>query len=175
MALAAAQAVEELAGLEVELKWPNDLLLAGRKLAGVLVETQVTGDRVTAAVLSAGINVNVAAEDFPETVRGTAVSLKEVTGREFPLEALAARVLDNLASSTRQQKEDLAREWTVRDHLKGRYVHLLAGSGHLDGVCHGVDKDGALLLDRRRRGNANHRGRDRSPKAPRVTRPFPIP
>ncbi len=149
MALAAAEGVEQVAGVEVGLKWPNDLMVENRKVAGVLVETRIAGDRVTAAVLSAGINAKVAPEDFPEALRTTAVSLKEVTEREFSLEVLAARVLDRLTALSEDlagSGEELARGWQERDQLRGKYVHVLAGSVHLDGVCHGVDADGALRL-----------------------------
>jgi len=149
MALSAAEGLEAVAGVSVGLKWPNDILLDGRKLAGVLVETRVEGDRVSAAVLSAGINVNVDLAALPEGVRAAATSLREATGAECSLERLAARTLDALERlwpAVTNGGEGLVTAWHARDLLRGTQVHVVAGSAHLDGVCHGVDPDGALLL-----------------------------
>ena len=90
LALAAAEAVARDAACPVGLKWPNDVLLEGRKVGGVLVETEAEGGRITGAVLSLGLNVNIAVADLPREVRAQATSLREVTGRCHSLARLAA-------------------------------------------------------------------------------------
>lgn len=79
--VAVADAVEEVAGLRADLKWPNDVLVDGRKLAGVLTETRVEGDALAFAVLGVGINVNQEGEDFPADLWETATSVKMATGQ----------------------------------------------------------------------------------------------
>jgi BirA family biotin operon repressor/biotin-[acetyl-CoA-carboxylase] ligase len=80
-AVATAEALGEMAGLDVRVKWPNDLLVGGRKLGGLLVEAaQTSGGSVQSAVLGVGLNVDLAESDLPEELRGAATSLAAETG-----------------------------------------------------------------------------------------------
>jgi BirA family biotin operon repressor/biotin-[acetyl-CoA-carboxylase] ligase len=94
--LAAAESVSQMAEIAVGLKWPNDLVAEGRKLGGVLVEARVAASRIRGAVVSVGLNVNLRTTDFPDEIRETATSVLAITGREFPLESVAAAVLNQL-------------------------------------------------------------------------------
>ncbi len=80
-AVAVADAVEEVAGPGADLKWPNDVLVDGHKLAGILTETRAEGDALAFAVLGVGVNVNQERGDFPDELRETATSLKMATGQ----------------------------------------------------------------------------------------------
>jgi len=148
--VAAAEAVRAEAGVAVKLKWPNDLLAGGRKLGGVLVEAELAGERIAQAVLSLGLNVNLSPADLSAELRESATSLREQTGGEHEVAALAARTLDALGQRWEDlmgSGEGLARVWRQFDALLGREVVVLSGDGPTRGRVQGVDADGRLLLE----------------------------
>lgn len=156
VALAAAAAVVEEAGAAARVKWPNDVVLSGRKLGGVLIETEVTEEKVTAAVLSLGLNVNVSLDALPAEVREAAMSLSEATGRAWPLERLAARVCEHLERawpSLLEVKSGLVEKWQQMDALAGERVAVSLGvtpraeEADVRGVSAGIDEAGALILE----------------------------
>lgn len=93
-----AQTVTEETGAAATIKPPNDIYLAGRKVAGVLVEGRTARDGTYLAVAGIGLNVNQAIDDFPEELRATAGSLAMVTGRKIDRSNLAIVLLRNLAA-----------------------------------------------------------------------------
>ena len=149
LGLAAAEAVMAETGCDAGVKWPNDVMVSGRKLGGVLVETEVTGDRVTGAVLSLGLNVNVSAAALPEEIRSTATSLREQTGREWPVEVICARVLERLEEMwpiVLGNGAALVERWGARDVLAGKEVSLEVRGVMVRGRAEGLDSDGGLRL-----------------------------
>ncbi len=86
-ATAVASAIEDVAGLRADLKWPNDLLVGGRKLAGILTElhTQLCPNGSPVVIIGVGVNVNNVLKDLPEEVRNTSTSLAECTGLDYDL------------------------------------------------------------------------------------------
>lgn len=150
LALATAEAVRVSAGVEAEVKWSNDVLLEGRKLAGVLGEAEIERGLIARAVLSVGLNVNLRLTDLPEEVRATATTLQEATGQEYALEPLAARLLEALEARWHSVLSDgtaLAAEWAQRDALRDREVTVEIGGSSLRGVARGIDQEGALRLE----------------------------
>lgn len=145
--LAAARAVERTArGVRVGLKWPNDLQVGGRKVAGVLCESAHGGAVV------AGVGLNVRDTDaLPPEVRAAATSVEGEAG--VPVErvllagALVEEVRRLLDAPVLRLEGDLAREVAERDVLRGRRVRLDDGG---EAVAAGVAADGALLVDRGR-------------------------
>jgi BirA family biotin operon repressor/biotin-[acetyl-CoA-carboxylase] ligase len=149
VAIAAAEAVAEAASARTGVRWPNDVILAGRKVGGVLAETEVQGGETTAAVLSLGLNVNLQADQLPEEVRDTATSILCETGKSTPIEVMAGRVLDRLAAwwpEALAGGDALARRWAELDVLAGRQVMIRAGGTTLTGVGEGIDRNACLLL-----------------------------
>lgn len=147
--LAVAEALEAL-GARPSLKWPNDVLLGERKVAGVLCET-----RRAAVVVGAGVNLGQTAADFPEEIAATATSLGLAGGPGFagsPVarEDVAAAFLDALEARwdalRRDGPAELLEAWRGRAVLWGRSVTVRAGDGELRGVALGLDADGALRL-----------------------------
>jgi len=134
--LAVCATAERLrAGIECEVKWPNDVWLEGRKLAGVLIEAKPQDDW---AVIGVGLNLAIEPHEFPPELRHPATSL----GAGISIEA-ARRELD--AQLDRWVTEDPARilaEFRVRDTLRGREVAWDGGSG----VADGVDDGGSLVV-----------------------------
>lgn len=149
VALSVAEGVNVATGCETGVRWPNDVVLRGRKLAGVLGEAEVRGERVARAVLSVGVNVNVRMSDLPNDVRDTATTLLEVTGREHALEIIAARSLaklDLLWPSVLTDGSRLVEAWQERDVLLGREVVVELGGQIEPGENRGISPDGALRL-----------------------------
>ena len=149
VALAAAEAVARESGGAIGLKWPNDIMITQRKVGGVLVDTVVRGSRVEAAVLSLGLNVNLSPQDLPEAIQPTATSLRVETGRDWPLESLAARVLEEMERLwpyLARDGADLAAKWRQYDALAGADVTIALDNSEVPGRAGGIDGDGALIL-----------------------------
>ncbi|MFB3880050.1 MAG: biotin--[acetyl-CoA-carboxylase] ligase [Armatimonadota bacterium] len=147
--LAAAETVEKESGAPIQLRWPNDLILDGRKVGGVLVETELQGRAIAVALVSVGVNVNFRRHELPAEVQGTATTLLEVTGREHSLPRLAARFLETLEGALGAVTDDpqaLQALWRGRDALRGKQVCVEVAGKRLRGRAAGVDRQGRLLL-----------------------------
>jgi BirA family biotin operon repressor/biotin-[acetyl-CoA-carboxylase] ligase len=147
--VAVARALE-LHGVEPKIKWPNDVLLGGRKVCGVLTEIEAEADMVGYVVVGIGVNLNSRLDDFPEELHDKAVSLSMTTGRPVDRTAFAADLLACFESAYDAFREGgfdaLRGDWTSRAALIGRRVEVAGTSGTQAGVCVGIDTDGALLL-----------------------------
>jgi BirA family biotin operon repressor/biotin-[acetyl-CoA-carboxylase] ligase len=149
--LAVAEAVSDLAtGVAAQVKWPNDILVGGRKLCGILCEMQAETDRVRHIVAGVGVNLNLAREELPEELRERATSLLIETGRSFSRAAVLAAVLNRLEPLYDRWREEglapLAEALALRDALRGRAVALEQGGRRLEGRADGIQPDGALRL-----------------------------
>ncbi len=149
-ATALVRAMETQTGLAPEIKWPNDILVCGRKVAGILTELSAEPDQVRHVVLGIGIDVNVEREDFPTQVRRVATSLRIETGRVMDRPELAACVLRELDLAYERivsgEFESVANEWEARCTTLGRVVVVATGERRLRGLAEALDADGALLL-----------------------------
>jgi len=155
--LAAADVVTQVAELPVSLKWPNDLIVqspisnlqspAWRKLAGVLTETGVTGQRLDFVVVGVGINVNVEPDALP-ALAPDATSILAETGQEVDRAVLLAALLAGVETRyVRLRAGESPRvEWAARLATLGQSVAVSTSEGALAGVAEAVDEDGALLL-----------------------------
>lgn len=140
-AAAAALALEDVTGTAAQVKWPNDVLLAGRKVAGILAEL-----RGGAVVLGIGVNVNQTEEQLPRDARVPPGSLRALDGVERDREGVLAAVLhrlDRLYAAWRDVGlAAVHAELGERDYLRGRRVRTDAGLG----VATGIDDAGRLLV-----------------------------
>jgi BirA family biotin operon repressor/biotin-[acetyl-CoA-carboxylase] ligase len=135
--LAAAVAVAAAVPAEATIKWPNDIWIDGRKVAGILVEGR---PQEGWAVL--GIGVNVTMGEFPSELAGIATSLR-LAGIEDGIEPVLARVLRQLESWLDAAPAQVLAEWRARDALRGERVRWSGG----EGVASGIDDTGALVVD----------------------------
>ena len=135
--LAAAVAVCEALPVDSAIKWPNDIWIGRRKVAGILVEGRPQDGW---AVL--GIGFNVATEKFPVELRETATSLHR-EGVELAVDEALARLLAALDRWLLRPTDEVLAAWRARDVLQGKPVRWANGSG----VAAGVDETGALLVD----------------------------
>lgn len=149
-ATAVAEALHGATGLRVGVKWPNDLMIGGRKLGGLLAEAATQMDAVEYAVLGLGLNVNLPRERFPEELRPAATSLLAETGRVVSRTALLRRILESLEASYQALRRDglspLRARWESLMGLEGAQVSIRTTAGSYTGQVAGVDADGFLLL-----------------------------
>jgi BirA family biotin operon repressor/biotin-[acetyl-CoA-carboxylase] ligase len=143
--LAACEAIEQAAGVQAGLKWPNDVLIGGRKAGGILVESALREDRVDHAVLGVGLNVSWAPApeqvDFPATCVDAEAG--RATDRLVLLRALLARLE---ARYVELEGERLFHDWRARLSLLDTPIELRTETGTFTGRAEDVDPDGALVF-----------------------------
>lgn len=144
-----AEVLRSLGAPDVKVKWPNDLYLHDKKLAGILVElTGKTGDAAN-IVIGAGINLSMRSPD-PEVVNQQWINLQEA-GIAVDRNQLVAQLLKQLRSTLREfEVQGLApfvERWRELDNFIDRPVNLLIGERKIYGIARGIDAQGALLLD----------------------------
>ncbi|MDH5159917.1 biotin--[acetyl-CoA-carboxylase] ligase [Heyndrickxia oleronia] len=95
-AVAVVQAIEQLCDLQPEIKWPNDILIKGKKVTGILTELQADSDKIHSIIIGIGINVNQTREDFPEELHSVATSIAIENGGKLSRSKLIQQILANL-------------------------------------------------------------------------------
>ena len=150
-AIAVARTIEQLTTLKARIKWPNDILIDGKKVAGLLNEMSAETDKVNFVILGIGVNLNMAQEQFPADLRHAATSLFIESGVKVDRN-LFARVmlqeLDNLyAKFLAEGYAPSRKEWLERSRLEGAMVTVTDNNSVRSGRVTGIDEYGALLLD----------------------------
>ncbi len=145
--LAICEAIVKTTGLAPAVKWPNDVLLRGRKVCGILTELGLEGQRLAYAVVGMGINVNVDFSGVGELAR-TATSLAQELGREVSRLELLRAILVGIEERYARlcAGESPHAEWAARLATLGQQVVVTTPNERMSGVAEGVDADGALLL-----------------------------
>lgn len=151
--LALAEALDALGGpgarLKARLKWPNDVLVENRKLAGILCESRRRGGAGDAVVVGLGVNVAQAAEEFPPELAGLATSLA-MEGVRVTREAVAAALLNRLEPLWDEHaeggREAVLDRWRARADFWGQTVTVRTPSGTLIGIARSLDADGGLVI-----------------------------
>jgi BirA family biotin operon repressor/biotin-[acetyl-CoA-carboxylase] ligase len=149
-ATALRRAIVGLTGLQPEIKWPNDLLIWGKKVAGILTELSAELDRVRHVILGIGVDVNPVSSDFPEAVRSIATSLKIASGRHVSRAELAVAILrefdHDYARVCSGQFASLADEWEEHCTTLGRQVSIRLGQREVRGCAESLSPEGELLV-----------------------------
>ncbi len=153
LGLAARTAVARTAGVDLGLKWPNDLVAVGagsdggdRKVAGMLAESVVEGDRLVAVVAGIGINVDWP-DELPADLAGIATSLRHLTGRAPDRAELLVELLVDLEDRLAASAVDLLAAYRAASATIGRSVRVEDSSGAWSGRAVGVDEHGALEVE----------------------------
>ena len=128
------------------VKWPNDVYLAGRKLAGILIE--IPAQSSCHAVIGVGLNVNNLFSQAPEELQHTGISLSDLSGRTYDRADILKSFLQQLDELIQRlaQGDSVLEEWPEHCLLTGRQVTLQTGPIEVTGLCQGIDPAGALLL-----------------------------
>ena len=148
-AVAVAAAVERVSGRRTAIKWPNDVFLDGKKVAGILIESGTDSTGQPFAVLGIGVNVNHEPADFPPELVERATSLRLVTGRPCDRPELTVQILTQLAARIDRVADDfstLVGEAAARSLLLGRWVQLRSGATLHEGLAESLDENGQLLV-----------------------------
>ena len=147
--LAICLALDELLGDQLcSLKWPNDVLLQNRKISGILVEAGAGA--AGNLVIGIGINVNNSFQDAPDPLPATATSLIDFAKQHFSLDEVLVCVLQELARQLDRlanQDSTLAADWQQRSALNGRTLEVVTEKHSRQGICQGIDEQGALILE----------------------------
>jgi BirA family biotin operon repressor/biotin-[acetyl-CoA-carboxylase] ligase len=149
-ATALRRAIVSQTNLAVEIKWPNDILINGKKVAGILTEMSAELDRVRHVIPGIGIDVNQDASEFPPELRKTATSLKIEHGESLSRAALAIEILQELDKDYDRvalgKFSEIADEWEEHCGTIGKDVTVQIGDRKIRGCAESLDDDGALIL-----------------------------
>jgi BirA family biotin operon repressor/biotin-[acetyl-CoA-carboxylase] ligase len=152
-AVAAAETIERHSGLTPSIKWPNDLLLREKKVAGLLNEIHSETDRIHFIILGMGVNLNMDAKEFPKDIQTQATSLKAEKGRPVSRKAFAALLLEELERwydiFLKEGGAPVLKAWRDRAQIQGKEVRVTSFDEVLIGRAVDVDSDGALILETR--------------------------
>ena len=145
--IAIARCIEDVAYLETSIKWPNDVLINGKKVSGVLIESDVSGDAVNHAIVGIALNVNLDVESYPE-IAAIATSLKREIGLHFSRLDVLVSLLGEFEAvyNALCKGEPVQQEWRQRLKTLGREVTVRCGDVVHKGLAEDVDDDGNLLL-----------------------------
>lgn len=150
-AVALADTIASFVSEPPTIKWPNDILLQGKKLAGILTESSCDSKRIEFVILGIGVNLNFPRERMPASIRDRATSLMEVDGKSFSRENFLRRLIQDLDRCYGILEDfgfdAIAPRWQARFGFKGKTVRVEMGGDVLIGQAVGIDHDGALLVE----------------------------
>jgi len=150
-AVAICRALRSVSGLDIGIKWPNDLLIGGRKVCGILVESAAEDGYVRYALAGFGIDVNMAPEDLPEEVRPLATSLRMERGEPIDRTTVVAAIMGELESLYHLYNRDgfapIAVLWEASAFAIGQEVTVKTSQNTLAGIARGLGHNGELLLE----------------------------
>lgn len=143
--------IRSLSGINLMVKWPNDLVVNGRKIGGILTEASIDPECVRTLVFGLGLNVNATRNRFPKALKNTASSLKSETNQSFRLHELAAETIGVILNGYKQcldklDAKTLKESWQPLDALAGKQVIAQSGKKTVTGKAFGIDESGALLI-----------------------------
>ncbi len=151
-ALALAEVVERYCPKEVSIKWPNDVLIDGRKTAGILTELSAEKGKINHVVVGVGININQTSADFPDELFDTATSIRSIHGNKIDRVDLVKRFLRVFEGEYKQYQESgslapLRSRIRKYSSLLGRQVEVNTGKKTLTGKAVDIDEDGQLVVE----------------------------
>lgn len=151
MAMAVAEGIRETCGTEPGIKWPNDIVIDGKKACGILTEMSVERDFIHYVVI--GVGVNVGLQEFVPEVAATATSLQQECGRRVPRAALTANIMKAFEKYYETFLETLDMSGLLEDYNRllvnrGKEVRVLDPKGEFTGISRGINRLGELLVER---------------------------
>jgi BirA family transcriptional regulator, biotin operon repressor / biotin---[acetyl-CoA-carboxylase] ligase len=149
--VAVAELISQSQLVDVSLKWPNDVLIRGKKVCGILTEMKTSADRlIDFIVVGIGININIKKEDFDESFRNISTSLKEETGKDVSRLDIAASLCDHFERWytiwTAQGFSPVRKEWLQYSFMVGKRIQVDFRGDIQTGEMLGIDEFGALLV-----------------------------
>jgi len=147
--LSIVHAIERLAGIKSTIKWPNDVLVDGSKVAGILMESVLQGEALQAAILGVGLNVNLDVSSYPE-ISSIATSLSAKAGRDFDRDDVLRTLLEEMDTLYQAVKrnEDVYNRWLPHVETLGKTVRIKSGRSVEEGLAQSINPDGSITLRR---------------------------
>ena len=135
----------------ISIKWPNDIVLNGKKIAGMLTEASIDSEHVRSMVSGIGINVNSTTTKFPKSITKLSTSLNEITGNTFRIHELTAEIIKCIILSYKEcikgiSNETLFERWKTVDALYGKKINIKTGKDKFSGQAVGIDENGAIKV-----------------------------
>lgn len=149
-AVALTRSIADVAGVTPSIKWPNDLLINGKKCTGILTELQAEADRVQSIILGIGVNVNQFLEDFPKELQSIATSIRIETGKEIDRVLLTAKIFEYIEKYTdlyiEQGFKPLKLLWEGYSDTIGKRIRASMVNKEIIGRAVGITEEGVLQL-----------------------------
>jgi len=150
--VAVAKTIKRNTKLDPRLKWPNDIMIDGKKIGGILTEMNAEMDRLDWVIIGIGLNVNMSQQSFPADVEGTATSLMEAVGKSVPRVKLLQDILAEFETLYNELMksgfETIRMKWKALSNTIGEKVVVTLPNGQIKGVAVDIDADGALMLEK---------------------------
>lgn len=151
-AVAVLQSIREETNLDVKIKWPNDLLVNGRKVCGILTELQAEENRVESVIIGIGINVNQNEDDFPSELQNKATSLKIEKNQKVNRASLIQKLLLQMELLLNRYLEEgfepIKKMWETNAVSIGKSITARTLQGNYTGLALGINDEGVLLLQK---------------------------
>lgn len=148
--LAVAEVLYELYGLRTETKWPNDVLVNGRKICGILSEMCTYGDKTSFVIVGIGVNASFDPGVLPKLIRPVVTTLKNELGRSIQLEQLLKALLEKLETLynlfIKKGFNPILREWKIHATFLRKMVEVSDQCKSMCGLAWDIDQEGALIL-----------------------------
>ncbi len=149
--LAVAKTLHELYGLEVQLKWPNDVLVSARKICGILAEASIIDGKLEFVIVGVGLNANFEADTLPDQVKLLATSIETELEEIVKLEDLFRKLLEILEElydqSINEGYEAILKEWRSFAGFLGKHIEVVTDNHIWVGKAADIDEEGALLVE----------------------------
>ncbi len=149
-AVAVAKTIRKMFKLNAEIEWPNDILINGKKVCGILTETSIKGETVDSVIVGVGINANVDLNLFPKHLKKTVTTLASEVKREVDREKFLHVLLKELEAYYKMFKENnfdsILEEWKQLNRLFGANVEVVSFNEKIEGQAVNVDQNGALII-----------------------------
>jgi BirA family biotin operon repressor/biotin-[acetyl-CoA-carboxylase] ligase len=148
VSISVAQAIKEITGLNLEIKWPNDLLLKEKKVCGILTEINADLDKINYAIVGIGINVN---NEIDENLKNIALSLKQGFGSEISRNKLLRSILINLDKNYKKlinrDYKYIEKTWISFTKIIGRKIQITDEKKVTEGIVKDIDENGHLIIE----------------------------
>jgi len=145
LALAVGRAIEQVTGLDARIKWPNDIVIDGRKVCGLLLEMDATAEKVESIV--AGVGINVHQTQFDEEIAHTASSLDLLAGKRVSRSAIVRAFLAEFERAMALADEAMMDAYRARSATIGQTVQVIGLNGTYTGTAKGITQSGTLLVE----------------------------
>ena len=149
-AVAVVKAINKIAGVHAAIKWPNDVLLLGRKLVGILTEMNAEFGHINYVVIGTGINTNATPDDYPDEVKSLAVSVCDAATEPFTRVQLLCDILKNMEdlyeTAVKEGFGPVLDEWRKYSCTLGQEVKVIAPDMTYYGTAVDIDEEGLLIV-----------------------------